>query len=382
MTTELFDLTNLSVEDLTSLINSQMAKIDEQAKKDKEEHDAIMAVWVKQELLENPDADTIQVTRSVNAKFLNSYTTVNTDPKKCIEDCSKCKYLNHKTASSRTCKKYGNVSMRTAILEKGADVDYTLQAHLANQLEKLNEEVMTGKFFKKITTQSNDKLEGIPTLNMPNIFLQVSFMKFVEKNKKYLEMPAVALLYAYFKKYAMCKNCQYCNGLCYNNKLLVQYKDKSISELRNLLGYILKREQLAEKITAEMGNNRLFRIHGNGEFHSMENLEFWIDIVKANPQVKFYTYTKSYELLEEYLQAGNKLPKNLVLNVSMVEGQQAELEEKYPALMQNNKFVIILEKEKAQDKKATICGGACLRCEKGCHTKLRTENKYIYVIIH
>ena len=372
----------LDLSELTSLIN---AKIDSVIKEEEEiikEAKSTMDTWVNVALIENPEATTKDVVKLVNAKFLDSYTFVKTDESKCIEDCSKCKYKNHKTATSRTCKKYGNLSIRKAVIEKGGNIEKTVQAHMYNGIKELNDQVLSGDFMEKITTQSNDKLEGIPTLNMPNIFTQVQFMEMVDNNKDLLDLPVVALVYAYFKKYAMCKNCQYCNGLCYNNKFLIKNKDKALSEIRNLIAYILRRDELQEKINSEMGNSRLFRIHGNGEFHSMENLEFWLEICKNNPDVKFYTYTKSYEIFEQYLSSGEKLPKNFILNVSMVEGQQSELENKYPLLMENNKFIIILKKELVTDKKATVCGGKCLKCTKGCHAKLRSQSRIIYVPIH
>lgn len=371
-----------SIEDLTSLINQASNIIEETIAKDVKEAKSTIEVWTETALLNNPKASTLDITKEINLKAHRSYTQPKTNLNKCIEDCNNCKYLNHKTASSRTCHKYGNVSLHRANHIKGDVAKTTLQAHLSDGLEGLNEDVMNGTFWNKIELTSNDKLDGIPTLNMPNIFLQVQFMQFVENNPKYMELPTVALLYAYFKQFAMCKNCKYCNGLCYNNKLLIQYKGKCISELRNLVGFILDKPRLKNIISNKMGNTRLFRIHGNGEFHSRASLEFWLDVAKDNKDVKFYTYTKSYEIVEEYLQEGNKFPSNFILNVSLIDGMQDNLQAKYPLLMQHNKFVIILKKDMNTDKKATVCGGNCLKCAKGCHTKLRTESKTIYVVIH
>ena len=126
----------------------------------------------------------------------------------------------------------------------------------------------------------------------------------------------------------------------------------------------------------------MFRIHGNGEFHSKESLEFWLEVAKENKGVTFYTYTKSYDIVSDYLKDGNKLPKNFILNISMVDGQQEEIDNKYPLLSDFNKFVIILSKDMNTNKKATVCGGACLQCEKGCHVKLKGKNKIIYVVVH
>lgn len=379
--TRTIDMSTLGIDEISSLINDLSSMVDDKSKRESEK-EGFVEVWTKQLMLENPNGGTLDIISELNKKIKNSWTEVKTDENKCINDCKNCKYLNHKNPTAQTCKKYGNKSMRKAILLNGFDCDYTLMAHIANGIEKLNDLVLNGNLLGDVELDTNDKLEGIPTLNMPNILTQITFKKLVAKNPQLLELPTVALLNAYFEKHAMCRNCQYCDGLCYNNKFLVKSSTKAINELKNLVAYILKKEELIEKINDSIGNSRLFRIHGNGEFHSLENLEFWIKIAKNNKKVTFYTYTKSYDLVEKYLNSSKKLPTNLIINVSMVEGQQSELTKKYPLIMQGNKFAIILDKELTTDKKATICGGRCLKCDKGCHTKLKSENKNIYVVVH
>ena len=66
----------------------------------------------------------------------------------------------------------------------------------------------------------------------------------------------------------------------------------------------------------------------------------------------------------------------------MVDGQQEEINNKYPLLSDFNKFVIILSKDMNTNKKATVCGSACLQCQKGCHVRLKGKNKIIYVVVH
>lgn len=375
-----FKIDNFNIDNLILNINSIIKEVKTEVKEEAKKNNNI-EVWTAKAQLENPTFNTKEIMTIVNQKALESFTTPNINMKKCIEDCNNCKYLNHPKKDSRTCWKYGNISLKRAN-DKEYNVKTTLQAHLSEGLKELNDEVLNGSFMDEVNLSTNEKLEGIPTLNMPNIFLQVQFMQFVENNKEFLDLPVVSLLYTYFKKYAMCRNCQYCNGLCYNNKLLNQYKDKCIKELRNLLAYILRREELKKRIKSQIGNCRLFRIHGNGEFHSKESLEFWIEIAKENKGVTFYTYTKSYDIVSDYLKEGNKLPNNFILNISMVDGQQEEIDNKYPLLSDFNKFVIILSKDMNTNKKATVCGGACLQCQKGCHVRLKGKNKIIYVVVH
>lgn len=49
---------------------------------------------------------------------------------------------------------------------------------------------------------------------------------------------------------------------------------------------------------------QVVRIHGSGDFYSREYTERWCDIARANPQTRFYFYTRSWrtaELLEQLL---------------------------------------------------------------------------------
>ena len=56
-------------------------------------------------------------------------------------------------------------------------VNNTTAAHIANGIEKLNNQYLDGSLIKKITIKSNSKLDGIPTIGFPNIFIQSTFMR-------------------------------------------------------------------------------------------------------------------------------------------------------------------------------------------------------------
>jgi hypothetical protein len=50
------------------------------------------------------------------------------------------------------------------------------------------------------------------------------------------------------------------------------------------------------------------RIHDSGDFYSIKYLEKWIDIIKLNPSVQFYAYTKSIPFFKDRI-----LPKNFIV---------------------------------------------------------------------
>lgn len=42
-----------------------------------------------------------------------------------------------------------------------------------------------------------------------------------------------------------------------------------------------------------------------------------VDLAKANPNVRFYTYTKRFSWVEKYLEENKELPSNFVINMSI-----------------------------------------------------------------
>ena len=215
---------------------------------------------------------------------------------------------------------HSNKSMKKA-QDNGWKITNTTGAHICNGIEKLNKQLEDGTLIKKISIKTNSKLDGIPTIGFPNIFIQSTFMRLYYNNfDKMSSIPAAKILMDYFKTHAVCHNCGRCSGLCYNNKFEAQYPQKAISELRVLLAYITDRGNLQAKIikVANRSKSGYFRINQNGEIHSEEMIYFWYYIANQCPDIEFYTYTKSYELFEYFL-SSFILPPNLHVNMSVIE---------------------------------------------------------------
>ena len=73
-------------------------------------------------------------------------------------------------------------------------------------------------------------------------------------------------------------------------------------------------KSFVEVISAEIqrrGAERI-RIHDSGDFFSLEYVTKWVSIIKANPSVQFYAYTKMVRLFKD-LTARKELPANLTL---------------------------------------------------------------------
>jgi hypothetical protein len=59
------------------------------------------------------------------------------------------------------------------------------------------------------------------------------------------------------------------------------------------------------------------RIHSSGEFLSYAYFLDWIELIKRNPDIKFYCYTKRFNFIERYLESGGVFPDNFAVNVSI-----------------------------------------------------------------
>ena len=274
---------------------------------------------------------------------------------------------------------HSNKSMKKAY-DNGWKVTNTTGAHICNGIEKLNKQFEDGTLIKKISIKTNSKLDGIPTIGFPNIFVQSTFMRLYYNNfDRMSSIPAAKILMDYFKTHAVCHNCGRCSGLCYNNKFEAQYPQKAISELRVLLAYITDRGNLQEKIirVAKRSKSGFFRINQNGEIHSEEMIYFWYYIANQCPGIEFYTYTKSYQLFEDFLNSSS-LPTNLHVNMSVIEGHEEKMAQ-YPHLYSGNKFKMVTS---IPEGSTTTCTGNCSTCGRLCMRDLPQDNNTIYCLYH
>jgi hypothetical protein len=69
--------------------------------------------------------------------------------------------------------------------------------------------------------------------------------------------------------------------------------------------------EFVQIIDAELKRRKVerLRIHDSGDFYNAEYLDKWITIIKANPGVQFYAYTKMVSLIKKYTASG-LIPNN------------------------------------------------------------------------
>ena len=126
-----------------------------------------------------------------------------------------------------------------------------------------------------------------------------------------------------------CPHHSKCAKECYAKRATVQYSGKNSVAYRNEVNYRLAREmqeelkdQLQSKIDQLKGKkNFAVRIHESGDFFSQAYIDLWNDVVKSNPDVLFYAYTKTESMFDFSKLKSNK-NFNLVSSYVTVDGKQ------------------------------------------------------------
>jgi hypothetical protein len=61
---------------------------------------------------------------------------------------------------------------------------------------------------------------------------------------------------------------------------------------------------------------KVLRLYVDGDFHSQNNLRFWMDLLKTRPEVACYGYSKSWEIFIGLHLSRYEFPANYILNLS------------------------------------------------------------------
>ena len=114
--------------------------------------------------------------------------------------------------------------------------------------------------------------------------------------------------------------CEYCKKSCYaiKNQKFRSTKNNLISWSENTLLAKQYTNQFFNDIQSFLNRSMVsaIRFHSFGEIPSFKYLLQMIELANNNPFVRFYTYTKRYEWIEQLLKEQD-LPQNLVINISI-----------------------------------------------------------------
>jgi hypothetical protein len=146
-----------------------------------------------------------------------------------------------------------------------------------------------------------------------------------------------------------------CFKLCYAAKIERIYKSAKESYQRNLS--ILKADPGAYwiQVKASAMVNRFFRYHVSGDIPNKEYFNNMIKLAEELPGTHFLAFTKQFNIVNEYLNNGGKIPHNLKIIFSNWGSWKCENPHNLPQCE-----IIFNDTKISEDWK--ICDGNCTEC--------------------
>ena len=126
-----------------------------------------------------------------------------------------------------------------------------------------------------------------------------------------------------------CANCRECMYYCYDIKACLRYPDTVIdARMRNTVLWMRDPAEYFRRIREKIARRRknfFFRWHVAGDIPNMDYLAEMVAIARENPNWIFWTYTKNYRVVNEYVRThgGTKaaaIPANLNIMFSEWDG--------------------------------------------------------------
>lgn len=161
-----------------------------------------------------------------------------------------------------------------------------------------------------------------------------------------------------------CRKNTPCAKTCYANKGNFKYPKVVKSLNNNLACFVSDKNEYFNDIINYLNNGmtiyKYFRWHASGDIVNADYLEGMIKVAKKCKLTKFLAFTKKFELVNEYLASGRKLPSNLKIVFSAWD-KNFEIENPY-----NLPVAYVNFKNKTKNPSiphlAIPCGGKCEKC--------------------
>ena len=118
-----------------------------------------------------------------------------------------------------------------------------------------------------------------------------------------------------------CVNCEACEKECYAVAMVKRFKDAGKARIRNTMQLRENINQHFDDIRAAILRDKIkmVRYTDSGEIESYLQFAKLVNLALGLPSVRFYLYTKNYEVLREFFGGGRELPKNMVVLISIWE---------------------------------------------------------------
>lgn len=181
-----------------------------------------------------------------------------------------------------------------------------------------------------------------------------------------------------------CPNCTECKFLCYDLKACLQYADTVIdARMRNTVLLKKDRERFFRLIIekcARRRKNKFFRWHVAGDIIDIDYFSRMVQIAKMFPDFIFWTYTKNYSVVNQYVKEnGNSKEKAIPSNLSVMFSEWDGM-----TMVNPYNFGIFSCKLKNGNKNRSVesfetmhkCPGNCDICKKANRGCLINENTY------
>lgn len=114
-----------------------------------------------------------------------------------------------------------------------------------------------------------------------------------------------------------CGNCEGCKASCYVRR---SYRNPSASygHARNTYAMRTDLEAVEQSLAKQLSRGRitLVRLNQSGEIENDEQMAMWCRLASAFPDIKFYVYTKMYDIAEKFLLNG-LVPENFTVLYSV-----------------------------------------------------------------
>ena len=113
---------------------------------------------------------------------------------------------------------------------------------------------------------------------------------------------------------ADCPGAGSCKSFCYSLKAW-RYPAAFFRQLQNSLLLRFK-SQVVKNAFYAIPQNKTLRLYVDGDFYSVENLRFWMDLCNARKDLQIYGYSKSWRIFLQLNATGYDWPSNYLTNAS------------------------------------------------------------------
>ena len=117
--------------------------------------------------------------------------------------------------------------------------------------------------------------------------------------------------------------CSECKDICYAVRDARRFHNTCIPSLaKNTLIMRRNMDGMFDQLKSECINKKVkvLRYHSSGEIESYDYLLHMVKLAVELSHIKFYFYTKRFDLIDKYLKEYGELPNNLICNISEWKG--------------------------------------------------------------